>query len=484
MRHGVVAAGMIAVALLAGPAAAAEGPSSAPVQKALVPEYEVSVRDASQVRKLLRDNAWVQTFADSNLYRGTMVRLGPALFAVGRADRDGWQGRLVDFLVERLLAGRPMRLSYFNAPGLVSPFGITISGLSATEQTAAHLIVQSQRAGDDVSADVATPRGSVAVKVSPVNVRLQRFAIVEGASSLTISRDPQVAATLTLRELTERPTSDAVAELDLKQFFSAWSIVLEKLFGVGDHLAASFAYDPGNARFAPTRAELPLGANHLLGVGQLEPPLLAAIPADTLFFATVFLPDPRPFDPASVESYFRTARSHVDRRSVPVSFLYLGMNVQPEHHSEAMSVLLLPRSSHDDSTAAGLEALFNGRRRYEVHFQVECPGFVAVSPSQAALDQIAAACAGRHPSFRQMSPRLVGALTQRPVSAAMFLNVGAFLKSSLAFGWQLQATRGDKAPPPTPQELVDAMAVLDRLPSYAFAGEASGNTLVMQGAEP
>jgi hypothetical protein len=119
-----------------------------------------------------------------------------------------------------------------------------------------------------------------------------------------------------------------------------------------------------------------------------------------------------------------------------------------------------------------------------VHFQTECPGFVAVSPSQTALDQIAATCAGRQPSFRQMSPKLVGALTQHPVSAAVFLNGGGFLRSSLAFGWQLQGTPSDKAPPPTPKELVDAMAVLDRLPSYAFAGEAAGNTLVMQGAEP
>src|SRR5208337_791505 len=119
-----------------------------------------------------------------------------------------------------------------------------------------------------------------------------------------------------------------------------------------------------------------------------------------------------------------------------------------------------------------------------VHFQTECPGFVAVSPSQAALDQVAAACAGRQPSFRQASPKLVGALTEHPVSAAVFINIGAFLRSSLAFGWQLQNTPAESAPPPTPPEIVDAMAVLDRLPGFAFAGVASGNSLVMQGTEP
>ncbi len=482
-RHLVIGVGMIAAAVIAA-AALAQTPPVAPARPALIPEYEISVRDAAQVRKLLRDNAWVQEFTKSNLYRGTMVRLGPVLFAVGRSERDGWQGRLVDFLADRLLAGRPVRLSYFRASGLVSPFGVTISSLSTAEAKAAHLVVQSQRAGDDVPTNVSTPHGPVAVNVTPINVRLQRFAVVEGATSLAISRDPEVAATLGLREVTGRPGADAVVEVDLKQFFPAWSVVLEKLFGVGDHLAAGFAYDARNARYAPARAELALGAEPLLGSGAIETPLLEAIPAGTLFFTTVFLPDPGPLDPDTVGRYFRTVRSASDRRYVPVSLLYLGMHAQPEHRSEAMSALLLPLAGPGDEAVAGLDALFNQRRRYEVHFQTACPGLVAVSPSQAALDAIADACAGRRPSFRQASPKLVAALTDHPVSAAVFVNPGAFLRSSLAFGWRLQSTAAEPAPTAPPPEIADAMAVLDRLPSFAFAGVASGGSLVMQGAEP
>jgi len=473
-----------AVAALIAAASAAQPQRAAEAPQALVPEYEISVRDAGQVRKLFRDNAWVQDFSKSNLYRGTMVRLGPVLFAVGRGDRDGWQGRLVDFLIDRLLAGRPARLSYFGAPGLVSPFGLTVSGLSTTEQQAAHLIVQAQRMGDDISTELGSQQGPAAVKVTPINLRLQRFAVVEGATSLTISRDPRVAATLALRGPGETPAADATVEVDLKQFFSSWSVVLERLFGIGDRLAATFTYDAHRARFAPARAELALSGDHLLGSGQIEPPMLAAIPADTLFFATAFVPDPGSLDPDAAERYFVAARSDAERHFMPVTLLFLGMHVKEEHRSEAMSVLLLPLSGRTDTAVAGLDALFNQRRRYEVHFQTECPGFVAVSPSQAALDEIAAACTGRRPSFRQASPKLVTALTDHPASAAVFLNVGAFLRSSLAFGWQLQSATADKAPPPSPPEIVDAMAVLDRLPSFAFSGLASGNSLVMQGAEP
>ena len=190
-----------------------------------------------------------------------------------------------------------MRISYFGIPGLVSPFGITVEELSAAEGALAHAIVESQRSGSDVPTDVFSGEPGVRVQVTPISIGLQKFAVLETPGSLTISRDPDVAATLGTRAPEARPSSAAVVDVDLKQFFSSWSVLLEKRFGVGRRLRMSFDYESGGARFLPAKAELPLRADHLLGSAALSPELLGAIPADALFFATVAIPDPGPLNP-------------------------------------------------------------------------------------------------------------------------------------------------------------------------------------------
>ena len=77
----------------------------------------------------------MKEFQASNLFRGSMVRMGPVLYASGA--KDSWTGRLVDFLAERFCDGRPVRLSYFHSPGLISPLGVTLPALSPVEREAA-----------------------------------------------------------------------------------------------------------------------------------------------------------------------------------------------------------------------------------------------------------------------------------------------------------------------------------------------------------
>ncbi|HVO50086.1 MAG TPA: hypothetical protein VMV60_03755, partial [Thermoanaerobaculia bacterium] len=88
------------LALLALPLAAAENAPKAPTPppEALVPEYTLTVTDGARLKAMLRENAWAKDFAASNLARGALVRLGPVLNAVGRDGKDGWKGRLVDFV--------------------------------------------------------------------------------------------------------------------------------------------------------------------------------------------------------------------------------------------------------------------------------------------------------------------------------------------------------------------------------------------------
>ena len=235
-------------ALLGAPApqAIADGAAS---PRVLAPEYEVTVSDGGRIKKLFRENAWMKEFQASNLFRGSMVRLGPVLYAAGSS--DSWKGRLVDFLAERFLDGRPVRLSYFRAPNLISPFGVTLPALTPVEREAVKLVVKALRSGVDVATTVSLPGGRVEeVAVTPLALRLQRFAVVETPTCLAISRDPRIAAVLSRRCAAEPRLAAAVVDVDTREFFSAWSAVLERLFGVGERLRLTFDWDARRARFA------------------------------------------------------------------------------------------------------------------------------------------------------------------------------------------------------------------------------------------
>jgi hypothetical protein len=385
-----------------------------------------------------------------------------------------------------------VRLSYFHSPKLVSPFGVTLPALTPREHEAARLVLKVLRSGADVATRVSPEEGRVEdVPVTPLALRLQRFAAVETPDCLAISRDPRVAAVLSRRCAKEPRLAAAVVDVDTHEFFSAWSAVLYRLFGMDDRLRLTFDWDAKRARFTPAGAELTLAKDHVLGSGPVDPALLGAIPADTLFFATAFLPDPGALSVASVETYFRTAREKKDARAVPVSLLYFGMTTGEKDRPEALSALLVPQPKGDDRALADLDALFNQSASYKVLVSRACPGYVALSPSKAALQHIEEVCAGRRPSFRQMPPKLLQAFTRQPVSSGAFWNAGAFLKSAVAWGWRRdtpdrneEEPAGRRGDTPPPKELADAMQLLDRLPMYAFAGRAAGSAVVMTGAEP
>ncbi len=487
----VLAAAFAAWALAIPAARGDDAPAPAP----LAPEYEVTVSDGARLRKLFRENAWMKNVQASNLFRGAMVRMGPVLYAAG--PRDSWKGRLVDFLAERLLDGRPLRLAYFHAPDLVSPFGVCLPALSPAEREAAALVVRALRSGEDVATRIALDVGRVEdVAVTPIALQLQRFAVVETPTCLAISRDPRVAAVLSRRCAPDPGPAAAVLDVDPRVFFASWSAVVERLLGVGQRLRLTFDWDARRARFTPAGGELTLTAEHRIGSGPAEAALLNAVPADALFFATVFLPDPGPLSISSMESYFQAAPGR-DRRAVPISLVYLGMRSGERGVPEALSVLLVPQPRGDDRALADLDALFNQSARYEVHASRACPGFVALSPSRAALARVAEVCAGRQPSLRQMSPKLLSVFTRQPLSSGVLWNAGAFFKSAVAWGWERETpprAQGDsnaeaetgrpRAKGPPPPELAQAMQLLGELPVYAFAGRVRGNAVVLAGAEP
>ena len=416
-------------------------------------------------------------FLASNLSRGALVRLG-RFTAVARDGRDGWTGRLVDFIADRFLDERPVKISYFHAPGLVSPFGMTFPELTPKERDAVRLVLKGLRTGDDVPRDIgAADGGAVSVSVTPLALRLQRFAAVETGTCLALSRDPRVAATLSRSCALDPRLAAATLDVRTDEFFSAWSAVLEKLFGVGPHLRVTFDWDKKNARFTPSAAALQLAKDHALGTAPFDAALPAPIPADPQLLAAAVLPDPGRLDAESAEAYFRTAREARGGRLRP-------RRARLPACARRRRARAATAGGHVRTPRAARGRRRRDRRRPRRALQparhvrgarlARVPGSRRPEPVQAALARVADACsAGGRRSARR--PGIVRAFAGAPVLAAAFLNVGGFLSASLLWGWQREGPPAPKGRSPRPaRELVDAMRLLERLPMLAFSGRAAG----------
>lgn len=457
--------------------------------ESLVPEYEIQFSDVSQLKRALNENAWAKELAQSNLYRGTLVKLGPVLFAVGTEDADSWKGRLLDFMYEKILSGKRIGVSYFHKTGLVSPLGVTLFNLSTADKAIVSLLLEKNKLADPVMTEIElADKTKAKVKVQPIGIRLQKFAVALGANCLGISRDPKVAAQLG-HECAKavQKKNDAVVSVDLKEFFPAWYPVLGRLAGVGRYAQLAFDYDKGQACFVPAKAEVELQASHAVGLGKMGLDLLAALPADTLLQVTAFLPDPGRLSPATVETYFQEGKAHPGKRPIPVSLLYFGMAMGLNGRPEAMSAVVLPQEQINDALFADLNKLFSETTQFEVKYRKVCGRFLALGPSKQALDKVEATCEKKQPSFAQMPQFLVKALTQDELSSATVLNLGGFLRSTLAFGWEKENPPPSSGPPnkgSLPREIAQAMDLMGRLPLYAFAGKVEKDKLALNGVKP
>lgn len=459
--------------------------ASAAAASPLVPEYEVQFSDVSHVKRALDDNAWAKEFQQSNLWRGAMVKLGPVLFAVGTQNDDSWKGRLVDFLYDKVLEKKRLEVSYFQRSGLVSPFGVTVFQLSTAEKTVLSLILKAQKLGDPIDAEVEVRESQkVKVKVHPVAIRLQKFAVAVGETCFAVSRDPSIAAMLGHRcPKAPQKKGDVVVTVDVPQFFPAWYPVLERLVGVGKRAEMAFDYDKKLAAFVPARAEMALKPGHLVGTGKLVPEWLGVFPSDSLFWMTAFLPDPGPLSPTSVGQYFKTRGK--GRAPIPVGLVYLGMRSGLNDRPEAMSAIVVQQDKLDEPALAKVNELFDEKNRFEVKYAKDCGKFLVLSPSQAALNRISDACQKKAPSFAQMPQFMVDAFTKEPVASGVALNLGGFLKASLDYGWDRNNPPASNGTPVSvPREIAQTRELVGRLPLYAFAGKVQKDTLVLNGVKP
>lgn len=455
----------------------------------LVPEYEMQFADVSHLKKALNENLWAKEFSQSNLYRGSLVKLGPVLFAVGTANDDSWKGRLLDYLYEKILEGKRVGVTYFHRPGLVSPFGVSVFNLSAAEKGVLSLLLQKNKLSEPVETEIEiSDTAKAKVKVQPVAIRLQKFAVVVGTDCLAVSRDPKVAAFLGSQcGKVVQKKNDAVLTINLKEFFPSWYPVLDRLAGIGRTAELSFDYDKRQACFVPAKAEVGLQKAHLMGTGSLKADFLSAIPADTLFHVTAFLPDPGRLNAANMESYFRDGKARAGKNPVPISVLYFGMHAGLNSRPEPMSAIILPQTDINDGLFTEVNKLFNENHRFEVKYAKVCGSLLALSPSKGALDMIAAACEKKQPSFAQMPQFLVKAFTEGPISSGAVVNLGGFLRSTLAYGWENNnppPSDGKRTPGDIPREIAQAMDLLGRLPLYAFAGKVQNDKLALNGVKP
>ena len=396
---------------------------------ALVPEYELTVSNGARLKKLFRENAWMKEFPASNLYRGSMVRLGPVLYAAGARGRTRGRAASSTSWPNDSSTSAPCSLSYFHAPGLVSPFGVTLPGADAPRTRApCSLVVKGLRSGDRTSRRRSARRGRRGrdVAVTPLALRLQRFAAVETPDVPRVSRDPRVAASS--RAAATRTRASRRPSLDVETRRVLLGMVRrsrEASSASSDRLRVTFDWDRKKRALHARRRRAAAREGPLLGTGPSIRRSSARFRRTRSFSRRSSCPIPGALT-RRVRRDVLPDRAGKERRARRARVApYLGMTTG-EQDRTAPGALGPPRAAAEGGRprVAGPRRPLQPDGSYKVPRLARVSRIVALSPSKAALERIAEACAGRTAVLPAGAAEDRRGVHGQPVSTAAFLNVG------------------------------------------------------------
>ncbi len=443
----------------------------------MVPEYNLTIRNAKLLYQLFEKNSWYKTFVESTLYYGVMHRLAPVLFSLGgeHVGREGtWKGRLMDYLYEKILENKTASVMYFHYPKLISPWGMNVYDLGMMEHSMLQMLIRQFQSANPQSITL----GSDEVKVTPLELKTQKFAVVLNEKCLSISRDPRVVAELSLNcGASPQLLADAQVEVNLDEYFPSFLTLRKKFLGLDKTLKLSFQWDPTHFRFVPIQGEISFErSGSILGLGQIPQELLEAIPADAVFHGQGWLPDPdQGLNKESLLVHLKKGPVELQTLSkIPVALVYLGM-ASSKPITPLTAVLLLKRGSNDQ-IFSDLNLLFSEKTKFEVKLRSVCKNVVVLSPYEEAIEKIQSSCEHKIPSFKQMPENVRKPLETEMISLAAFLNFGRLFSSALEFGWMLQKQT------PFPAELKPPQRMLEGLPAILFYGTAKEDRILFKGA--
>ena len=421
-------------------------------------KYRIWVKDASNLKQLSDKNSWVQKFYDDVLYQGLMIRLAPFLFAVGQDNKSAWKGRLIDFIFENILANHSLSVSYYASAGSASPVGITIYGLSETEN--ALIKVFSDFFGEK-NADQ---------KISMINFRNNKIGFAIHHNCLSLARNPLVVEKLAAEDCSKfQFESDAVLRIKTEKMFSSFYPLLKNFVGVNGDIDLNFKWNNSKSNFVADEAKIKLLEKNIFRKEKLPINLFNAIPTEAGLWGLINLADMRPLDKESLKNYFLTQGKGKDNTGVPVVYMFLGME-----KNISKTVLLIPYQSFNQEAQNKLVELFNETGTYEVKFKHVCKDILALSPSLEALAQVEGSCAKKNPRFVQWSDKYEDAMSEA-LSGAAFVHMGILTSQSLKLGSppEIQST----------DEYKKSLSLLTELPHFLWTGIKDGKDLMMKGID-
>ena len=457
-------------------------------ETALSPEIEFVAKDAGMVRDMLQENPWMQTFQQSNLFRGLMIQSGPVFNAIGSNFKDAWQGKLIDFTFDEIMRGRPAVLRLFQRRALVSPFVLTVRNIGGGEQSVVEATAKLIKGGEPhilaLQEDLTPaeeeegkePETLYTATIGPVKINSQRFAVVLDEGCLRLGRDPVATASAAHLCRNEQKPLQGDAELNvrLQTSFPAVYVFAEKFLGIGRQWQANFKWNAGKKRFEPATANMQLTADHLFGADNFKD-VVDVLPATTEFAAVMAAPVPERLEPGAVAAFLgqsKQALKGAPRRKVVVA--NLGPAIGDESIDQVVVLVDWPKPV-DAQTIQEAAFLFSGPSSTGAYVRGVCRNWLAITPSSRVLNRIEAVCQRKAPALAD-APAAAKVFNGAGRSLATYFNLGGFLSQTLVYGVE---TAGDSDK--NYKEVGEARDMLAQLPILAAYGKVEGKQLKMTG---
>lgn len=435
--------------------------------------FEVKVKKFENFKSMMNQNEWFKKLYPSNLYKGLTYRLSSALFSLGTDNEKKWDGRLIDFLMNTVVAARPVNINYYKLPaGTLYRTNSTI-GLMIGDLTSAEKGILSNLITYFISSSY-TPDKVGEIAVNAIDVKGNKFAVALKDDWFYISKSDHVIKQM----LNEKKASKAEAELEVvgNVFHLAPHIqpFMDKFFGVGSEVKVSFNWDNKNKRYLVDRAIIPLHRDILNSQINDHASVLSAIPAENFFFSMITIPAPQKWEISTLEKYFRLPPLQLkELPKVNVTLVHLGMNTEVKKWLP-LSALIIPFENPTDEELMALEKLFGYTDYHEVSYRKICGKFVVLSNSPLALEKVVSTCEGRTASVLKYSSSTVSQLKDKNSDFLFSFRLGDYLAKY--FKAKLENEFGSR-------EVQETFTLLEEIPNFTFSGMVVENNLVLKGSQ-
>lgn len=466
---------------------------SPPVRRSapLLPTWQLALKDSRYLNQIVQKNAWFDEFRQTPLYGGLMQKLSPVLFSM--ADEYGpsaqsWKGRLLDYAYDKIMDGQPVLVSYYNRSSLVSPVVISLFDLPSANSKIAEGLIKIFRSAEDKEIEL---EGAVKIKVTPLLIRNQRFAVFLKDKCLVISRDPELVSlnALGCKDL-KAPIADGTFQLRISQQFPALNGLREKFLATDDILQMNLKWNSSLYKFEPDAAQVQLNGLSPFQKGKLSAAVIKGLPATSFFYATATLPSLDSVDGQGVAQYFKEDKKTLLKRKPRSVTLFYAPYTEYSEDEEENKVkvkkevsewkmgtgLLLHYPSASARTLEDLSQLMKGQKAGEIFMRPVCKDLIALSNRKNMIRLVDEVCGKKRPSFAELNEKWGQRLTKKDISAAFYFSSGKLMSRYMQMGWEKNKHKTGELP----IEIKQSQMLVESLPDYLFSGTIDKNLLLMK----